>query len=115
MEVGIQATLDFLHLEDAIFCAEQVIAGGATTIEIGLLTLKSSGFQSARIIKSKFPNIELIIDLKITNPENGELEIASEVGAKGITVSGAISRDGLDKCKEKAKNLSLLTDRKSVV
>ena len=107
MQTKLQATLDFLHLEDALFCAEQSIAGGVDILEIGALLIKNTGLNSVRIFRDRFPQISLIVDCKTIDADSQEIKAVAEAGADGITIAGGIRTGNWQKCQEQAKKHSL--------
>lgn len=107
MQPKLQVTLDFLHLENALFCAEQCISGGAEIIEISSLLIKNTGFNSIKIFSERFPKTPIIADLKTIFSDEIEIKAVAEAGATGITVSGAISEANWKKCIEKTKKYSI--------
>lgn len=90
MKLRLQVNLEFLHLENALFCAEQCILAGVDTIEIGTTLLKNSGLNSVRILRDRFPEVFLIVDMKSTENVVEEVNAAATAGASCVTISGAI-------------------------
>lgn len=99
--------LDFLHLENALFYAEQCIAGGIEYLEIGSLLLKNTGFNSVRIFKERFPSIKMVCDLKIIQPQSLEIESIARAQVFAVTISGAISEKNFQSCLSMIKQNSL--------
>jgi 3-hexulose-6-phosphate synthase/6-phospho-3-hexuloisomerase len=116
MKLQLQVSLDFLHLENALFCAEQSIAGGAELLEVGNCLIKNAGLQCIRILKEKFPPIPLVADLKMLTPETQEMKASADAGANGITISGAISESNWGKCLAQAqeRNLKVFLDFRDI-
>ncbi|NUM35415.1 MAG: hypothetical protein HUU50_12770 [Candidatus Brocadiae bacterium] len=107
MPAKLFVSLDFLHLENALFYAEQSIAGGIDFLEIGSLLLKNTGFNSVRIFKERFPSLKIVCDLKILQPQILEIEAASKSQIFAITISGAISEQNYQICLDMAQKNSL--------
>lgn len=107
MQFQLSTTLHFLHLENAIFCAEQCISNEIKLIEISSSLLKHVGMHSLQFFHERFPDTYLIIDAKILKANKEEWKIFSESGAKGLTISAAISNKNLDLCLELAKQYDI--------
>jgi regulator of RNase E activity RraA len=112
----LQIIVNCLHLENALFCAEQAVLGGADSLEIGSVLIKNAGLHSVKICKEKFPDIPLIADLKLVQDDTQEIPQVAEAGASGVTVSGAISVAAWERCVKlaHAEKLAVLLDFRDV-
>ena len=109
MKLELQISLDFLHLENALFCAEQSISGGGQFLELGNTFIKNNGLNSIRIFREKFPDITISADIKTMTPKSQELKAIAAVKANAITISGAISKENWKECIAQAKKYELKT------
>lgn len=94
----LQVIVNFLHLENALFCAEQAVLGGADALEIGNTLIKNAGLHCLRICRDKFPDTPIIADLKLLVARTAEIQKTAEAGVRAVTVYGAILLPEWEKC-----------------
>lgn len=93
MKPKLSVSLEFLHLENALFCAEQSVSAGVEILEIGSTLLKSTGLTSIKVLRERFPNVTLVADMKVQNNIASEIKAIVDAGANSITISGSASPD----------------------
>jgi 3-hexulose-6-phosphate synthase/6-phospho-3-hexuloisomerase len=99
----LQVALDFVDLNRAMQMAEEAAAGGADWLEAGTPLIKSAGLDAVRQLKSKFPNLTIVADMKIMDAGRTEVEYAAKAGAGVVTVLAAASDTTIAECVEAAR------------
>jgi len=104
MRPVLQLALDFVDLPRALQVAEEAVAGGADWLEAGTPLIKSEGLQSLRELKSRWPQLTLVADMKTMDAGRAEVEYAAKAGAQVVGVLGAASDATIRECVEAAQN-----------
>ncbi|MBC7293165.1 MAG: DUF561 domain-containing protein, partial [Thermoleophilia bacterium] len=104
MKPILQVALDFVDLPRALRVAEEAVAGGADWLEAGTPLIKSEGLQAVRALKSRFPNLPIVADMKTMDAGRAEVEYAAKAGARVVGVLGAASDATIRECIEAARN-----------
>ena len=77
----LQVALDLLELDRAVEIAGEAVRGGADWIEVGTPLIKSEGMQAVRVLRERFPDREIVADMKIADTGAVEVEMAAKSGA----------------------------------
>jgi 3-hexulose-6-phosphate synthase/6-phospho-3-hexuloisomerase len=104
MKPVLQLALDFVDLPRALQVAEEAVAGGADWLEAGTPLIKSEGLQAVREIKSRWPRLIVVADMKTMDAGRAEVEYAVKAGAQVVGVLGAASDATIRECIEAARN-----------
>jgi 3-hexulose-6-phosphate synthase/6-phospho-3-hexuloisomerase len=104
MKPVLQLALDFVDLPRAMQVAEEALAGGADWLEAGTPLIKSEGLQAIREIKSRWPDVTIVADMKTMDAGRAEVECAAKAGARLVGVLGAASDATIKECVEAARN-----------
>ena len=104
MKPVLQLALDFVDLPRALQVAEEAVAGGADWLEAGTPLIKSEGLQTLRELKSRWPELTLVADMKTMDAGRAEVEFAAKAGARVVGVLGAASDATIRECVEAAQN-----------
>ena len=104
MEPILQLALDFVDLKRAIKSAQAGIAGGVDWLEVGTPLIKSEGLQAVRELRSLFPDVTVVADMKIMDAGRIEVETAAKAGANIVDVLGAASDATIRECIQAGKN-----------
>lgn len=81
----LQIALDDVTLEDAVRLLEQV-EEFTDIVEVGTPFMMEYGMEAVRILKEKFPRLEVLCDGKIMDAGAYEAELAFRAGADYVTV-----------------------------
>jgi len=92
--IKLQVALDFTNLNTAIRIAEDVNKY-IDIIEVGTPLIKSEGIKTVKIIKKRFPNKEVVADMKIMDTGYMEARLAFENLADYVTVLAVASDETL--------------------
>ena len=82
----LQVALDLLELSRALRIAEEAVAGGADWIEAGTPLIKSEGMTAVRALAERFPDREIVADMKVADTGTLEVEMAAKAGATIVCV-----------------------------
>jgi 3-hexulose-6-phosphate synthase/6-phospho-3-hexuloisomerase len=104
MKPVLQLALDFVDLPRALQVAEEAVAGGVDWLEVGTPLIKSEGLQAIREIKSRWPSLTVVADMKTMDAGRAEVECAVKAGAQVVGVLGAASDATIRECVEAARN-----------
>jgi 3-hexulose-6-phosphate synthase/6-phospho-3-hexuloisomerase len=104
MKPVLQLALDFVDLPRALQVAEEAVAGGADWLEAGTPLIKSEGLRAVREIKSRWPQLTVVADMKTMDAGRAEVEYAAKAGAQVVGVLGAASDATIRECIEAAQN-----------
>ncbi|MFH0914948.1 MAG: 3-hexulose-6-phosphate synthase [bacterium] len=104
MKPVLQLALDFVDLPRALQVAEEAVAGGVDWLEAGTPLIKSEGLQAIREIKSRWPSLTIVADMKTMDAGRAEVESAAKAGAQVVGVLGAASDATIRECVEAARN-----------
>ena len=73
-------------------------------LEVGTPLIKSEGLQAVRELRSLFPHVTLVADMKIMDAGRIEVETAAKAGANIVDVLGAASDATIRECIQAGKN-----------
>jgi len=82
----LQVALDLLELDRAVEIADEAVRGGADWIEAGTPLIKSEGMQAVRTLRERFPDHEIVADMKIADTGAIEVEMAAKSGAAIVCI-----------------------------
>lgn len=98
----LQVALDDITLEEAVKLIEQV-KEDVDIVEVGTPMVIEYGMDAVRTMKEKFPDLEVLADLKIMDAGYYEAEEALKAGADYITVLGVTDNLTIKGCVDAAK------------
>lgn len=108
MGVKLQFALDFLTAEDAIRNAEAAAEAGVTCLEAGHVLIKVCGLRIVEELRQRFPDIEIVADMKTMDMGREEVHAAVQAGADTVIVCAAAS-DGTVLAADQEARLSNTT------
>jgi 3-hexulose-6-phosphate synthase/6-phospho-3-hexuloisomerase len=82
----LQVALDLLDLPRAIPIAVEAVRGGADWIEAGTPLIKSEGMEAVRALRARFPDHEIVADMKVADTGALEVEMAAKAGASVVCI-----------------------------
>ncbi len=100
----LQVALDFADLKRALKLAVEAVDGGCDWIEVGTPLIKSEGLNAVREMKSRFPQIPIVADMKTMDVGRLEVELAAKAGATIVGVLGASSDETIKEAVSAARN-----------
>ena len=103
MKPVVQLALDFVNLQQALRAAREAVAGGVQMLEAGTPLIKSEGLDAVRTLRSEFPSLRIVADMKIMDAGRLETECAAKAGADVVHVLGVASDSTIAECVEAAR------------
>lgn len=101
----LQAALDTLSLEECIDLLEET-KGSIDIAEVGTPFVIEEGMVSVKAFKKKFPDIEVLADVKIMDAGEYEADKCFEAGADICTVLGVSHNETIEGVVRSAKNMA---------
>jgi len=98
----LQLALDLVNIPEAIKLVKEV-EEYVDIVEIGTPVVINEGLRAVKELKSTFPNLKVLADLKIMDAAGYEVMKASEAGADIITILGAAEDMSIKGAVEEAK------------
>ncbi|MCY8009513.1 3-hexulose-6-phosphate synthase [Bacillus haynesii] len=98
----LQLALDLVNIPEAIKVVKEV-EEYIDIVEIGTPVVINEGLRAVKEVKSAFPNLKVLADLKIMDAAGYEVMKASEAGADIITILGAAEDMSIKGAVEEAK------------
>jgi len=92
MEIILQLALDLLNGDRALQIADEATDAGPLWIEAGTPLIKSEGMDIIRKLRERFPDTEIVADLKTMDTGAVETEMAAKAGASIVCILG-VSHD----------------------
>lgn len=86
--VKLQVALDIIDIDKLRTAAQMAVAGGADIIEVGTPSIKAFGLGIVKELHEKYPDKEILADMKCADTGFLEVEIAAKSGASIVTVLG---------------------------
>ena len=99
----LQVALDLTELKDAIRVAELSSMGGVDWLEVGTPLIKCEGVKAVKALRERFPQKNIVADLKTLSNSSDEVTIAANAGADIVGISGASCDEEIVKAVESAK------------
>lgn len=99
----LQLALDDITLEDAVKLVGEV-QDDIDIVEIGTPMVIEYGMEPVRVMKEKYPHLEILADLKIMDAGYYEAKEALEAGASYVTVLGVTDNLTIKGCVDAAKD-----------
>ena len=88
MQPVVQLSLDLVNLTEAFAAAELALRAGVDWLEAGTPLLIAEGTRGVRELRSRFPDVPIVADLKIMDGGRLEAEMMLEAGANMVVVMG---------------------------
>jgi len=103
----VQVALDFVDLRRAMKVAESAVEAGAEILEAGTPLIKSEGLEAVRRLRSSFPHVRIVADMKTMDAGRIEMECAAKAGANLAVVLGAASDVTIRECIKAGQNYGI--------
>ena len=88
MDATIQISLDVTTLDEALALADASVSAGVDWLEAGTPLLLAEGLHAVRALRSAFPGVPIVADLKTMDGAGLEAEMISKAGANMTVVMG---------------------------
>lgn len=88
MKATVQVSLDLIDLEEALRTAEVAIRAGVDWLEVGTPLIIVEGMRPVRELRSRYPDVPIVADLKTMDGGYLEAELMAKAGATAVVVMG---------------------------
>ena len=88
MRATVQLSLDLIDLEEAIRTAEIALRAGVDWLEVGTPLIIAEGMRPVRELRSRYPDVPIVADLKTMDGGWLEAELMAKAGATAVVVMG---------------------------
>lgn len=88
MKAVVQLSLDLTDLGEALRTAETAVRAGIDWLEVGTPLIIAEGMRAVRELRSRYPEIPIVADLKTMDGGWLEAEIMAKAGASMVVVMG---------------------------
>lgn len=96
MQATVQISLDLTSIDEALTTAEMAIRAGVDWLEAGTPLILAEGAHSVRELRTRFPNVPMVADLKIMDGAYLETEIMAKAGATMVVVMGQAHEESIE-------------------
>lgn len=96
MDTTVQLSLDFIYLEEALETAALAIRAGVDWLEIGTPLVIAEGTRGIRELRSIYPDVPLVADLKMMDGAYGETELVAKAGANMAVIMGQAHPESIE-------------------
>ncbi len=101
MEPIVQISLDIIDLREALDTARMALRAGVDWLEAGTPFILAEGMHGVRALRSEFPNVPIVADLKTMDGGYLEAEVMAKAGATHVVVMAAAHKETVE-CVVKA-------------
>lgn len=88
MKATVQISLDLIDLKEAAATAEMAVRAGVDWLEVGTPLIIAEGMRGVRELRSRFPEVPIVADLKTMDGGWLEAEVMAKAGASMVVVMG---------------------------
>lgn len=88
MHATVQLSLDLIDLKEALDTAEIALRAGVDWLEVGTPLIIAEGMRPVRELRSRYPKVPIVADLKTMDGGWLEAELMAKAGATAIVVMG---------------------------
>lgn len=88
MRATVQLSLDLTDLGEALNTAEIALRAGVDWLEVGTPLVIAEGMRAVRELRSRYPQVPVVADLKIMDGGGLEAELAAKAGASMVVLMG---------------------------
>lgn len=107
MEPKVQISLDLTDIPEAVEMAEVAMRAGVDWLEVGTPLIISEGMNGVRELRSRFPEVPIVADLKTMDGGWLEAEIMAEAGATHVVVMGQADPETVELVVQAGRDLGV--------
>lgn len=96
MRATVQLSLDLIDVREAVDTAEIALRAGVDWLEVGTPLIIAEGMRGVRELRSRYPNVPIVADLKIMDGGWLEAEMAAKAGASMVVVMGQAHEETIE-------------------
>ncbi len=103
MQATVQLSLDLTDLEEALRTAELALRAGVDWLEVGTPLIIAEGMRGVRELRSRYPDVPIVADLKTMDGGGLETELMAKAGASMVVVMGQAHEETVELVVKAAK------------
>jgi 3-hexulose-6-phosphate synthase len=107
MKTIVQISLDFTSISKALETARIAVRSGVDWLEAGTPLIVSEGMNSIRALRSEFPEVPIVADLKAMDGGRLEAQMTAKAGATHVVVMERAHPETIKAMVQAAKDLGL--------
>ena len=96
MRTTVQLSLDLIELEEALRTADLALRAGVDWLEAGTPLILAEGTRGVRELRSRYPDVPIVADLKIMDGGALEAELMAKAGATMVVVMGQAHEETIE-------------------
>ena len=104
MQTIVQLSLDLVDLHEALKTAEIAVKAGVDWLEAGTPLILAEGTRGVRDLRSHYPDVPIVADLKIMDGGGLEAELMFEAGANMVVVMGQAHEETVESVVKAARD-----------
>lgn len=106
-QAKVQISIDTENMEEAMKIAEASVKAGADILEVGTPLLLGEGVHAIRAMREKYPDMEIVADVKIMDAGYAEAKMCHEAGADYVCVMGVSHSATVAGCVQAGKETGI--------
>ncbi len=107
MKATVQLSLDLVDLDEAIRTAEIAVRAGVDWLEVGTPLIIAEGMHGVRELRSRYPKVPIVADLKTMDGGWLEAELMSKAGATHVVVMGQAHEETVELVVKAGRDLGV--------
>jgi len=96
MRATVQLSLDLIELEEALRTADLALRAGVDWLEAGTPLILAEGTRGVRELRTRYPDVPIVADLKIMDGGALEAELMAKAGATMVVVMGQAHEETIE-------------------
>jgi 3-hexulose-6-phosphate synthase len=96
MRATVQLSLDLIELEEALRTADLALRAGVDWLEAGTPLILAEGTRGVRELRTRYPDVPIVADLKIMDGGALEAELMARAGATMVVVMGQAHEETIE-------------------
>jgi 3-hexulose-6-phosphate synthase len=105
MQTIVQFSLDLIGLPEAFETAEMAIRAGVDWLEAGTPLILAEGTRGVRELRSRYPGVPIVADLKVMDGGYLEAELMIKAGATLVVVMGQAHEETIESVAKAGRDL----------
>src|SRR5207248_2841451 len=92
----VQLSLDLIDLDEALRTAELALKAGVDWLEVGTPLIIAEGMRAVRELRTRYPEVPIVADLKTMDGGWLEAEVMAKAGASMVVIMGQAHRETVE-------------------
>jgi 3-hexulose-6-phosphate synthase len=107
MKATVQLSLDLIELDEAIRTAEIALRAGVDWLEVGTPLIIAEGMHGVRELRTRYPKVPIVADLKTMDGGWLEAELMAKAGATHVVVMGQAHEETVELVAKAGRDLGV--------